>query len=943
MGSIEEEMEDSRTSAVGRKRNLEEIQDPEQILLRNSSQEYDEQRGAKRVKEDDQQPESVVAEDGVTSNTESPSTLPTESQIQPITAAPLRPAVWNKGVQSGLRTSFGSRFHAKPKPFLVCEQIVDTPSNPIIDSTTIQHANTLPVIDQDEEDASMTETFDQPENQDNIKATALTRKNILPDEQVLPNIEHDGEDTAMAATMDLPDSPDDQNAVEPTSLGRHAIDRIVRRETREEARSAANIASRHGSDTIEIEADSLLQAIPMAVPFKFLTQVEIRKLSGPQKKEYTQALTQHQHTQFESRTVAAEAVFAHEMLPLPAQYSSMEEEIVSGLTYFPQKRLEDRCFYEKAQIRYNLPEVLSESRPIRLENFTMDVFAPAFLKANPEKHWPKLSEKEICAAYKNYLSIYYQHCLNMPCWTTAVQRLEKDKAQFSVEKARCIAADGGLLRPQSLSDAFATSDKSSNTATENDRIISDGLSNPRSMIAAPPRSEKTVVTVEELQRLARDISSHSQVARDEPTRSEEAAAGVEETQHAAAESSSSPQSGSNDPILPSSSHGSPTNESLEIDIDQVEIHSMERNLQLRYFPATIDRPKTYRCLACGDTYHTTLDCPSLTCTLCSGNHAQSTCPQNQRCKKCRNRGHSSVDCPEKLARSQAEVIDCELCGYTDHLEEGCHFIWRSFSPHSKDIRKVREIPAHCYSCGGSGHFGPECGLRKPGRILSGGQTFSKTNLLRFVDADSVDRAISAGVDYTITSKAKAAKQFSIKGMANDPINLNDSDDGEVQFIGEKVKKPKGNGKIKVAAPKSKVQQDPDYSRQRNPPRRSRPEFGPNFVDRGEPARVVESFRYGRERTFSPPPRFDDMRYDFADTGDRFRPQSPPRGEDYYRLQPQQAHTYYQPTPPGTLPMRGPSIPSGNGPRGGGRGGRGGGNSSRGGKPQGKKPKRGGTK
>lgn len=113
---MQEEMEDSRISAVGRKRNLRETQD-EEVSSRHSSPEDDVQRASKRVKEDDEPLVDSIVEDGIIhtlSPVASPSPPTAISQPPPAGAAPPG-AAWNRGVQSGLRTSFGSRAQYHPK------------------------------------------------------------------------------------------------------------------------------------------------------------------------------------------------------------------------------------------------------------------------------------------------------------------------------------------------------------------------------------------------------------------------------------------------------------------------------------------------------------------------------------------------------------------------------------------------------------------------------------------------------------------------------------------------------------------------------------------------------------------------------------------------------------------------------------------------------------
>jgi hypothetical protein len=428
-------------------------------------------------------------------------------------------------------------------------------------------------------------------------------------------------------------------------------------------------------------------------------------------------------------------------------------------------------------------------------------------------------------------------------------------------------------------------------------------------------SDKDALSVEEAKHIATDGLLKS--------RSGDTFSAVEEAQNTSTENPVPPQSMSDEPAHSGTPVNIPHNESMEIDVDLVDIAPMERVLQQKYFPPTVDHPATYHCLACGDSCHMTIDCPSLTCTLCGGaDHAQSTCPQYQRCRKCRQRGHLTIECPEKLALSKAEAVGCDFCGFTDHYERDCHFIWRTFNPRLGEVRKVQDISINCYSCGADGHYGPECGLNT-GRVLSGGQTFSKANFLKYVDASSADRAVSAGIDYSIASRPR--KQFSIKGMASDPIDVDVSDDEDISFISKKVKKPKQRGQINIAPSRSrKSLQGADFAHPRSPPREPRSEYGRRSGGRFPPG--VESARYGGERMFSPPPRLDDMRSDFREL-DQYRPQTLQR-ENFYQSRGQQAQTNTQSSSQGSLPLRPPPLSSSYAARGGGnsgRGGRGGGN------------------
>jgi hypothetical protein len=205
-------------------------------------------------------------------------------------------------------------------------------------------------------------------------------------------------------------------------------------------------------------------------------------------------------------------------------------------------------------------------------------------------------------------------------------------------------------------------------------------------------------------------------------------------------------------------------------------------LQRKYFPS-VDTD-SLRCLACAGVGHGTASCPALECTVCgtSGDHSNFTCPQNSRCRRCRQRGHQTTSCPEKLLPSKSEAIPCDICGSKDHLEVACHFIWRSFAS-EHEVKKVQDIPVHCYTCGGTGHYGTECGiLTRP--LLSGKVTWSRLNVQKYVDHASEARALSAGIDYSIK---KPTKQFNIKGMGGsaDPYTIDDSEE-EGEFIRPKI-------------------------------------------------------------------------------------------------------------------------------------------------------------
>lgn len=884
MASMQEEMDDSRTSAVGRKRNLGEIQDQDQVISRHSSLEPDAQRASKRVKEYDESLEDSVVEGGIIINTGSPSPvaslLPTEtSPTLPTIAAAPRTGTWNRGVQSGLRTSFGSRLKAQPKSMIPSsrDEDVDIPSRTIPDATSLPQMHTSTTSEQGEgEDIHVAETTDLQEMQTAIPPEAGSEvsgaQKLSPQMDIpISSEEEEGEISSLRGAggdVDmLYEQTPGQYASGESSFSNGAVDnaeslqpQVSHPAGRDEGQPAiddfgVDLQPRENferpssaSDAEDMEDDGTPIEQDANPPFTMLSEAEVAQLTDIEKRVYLKArhewIKQEQRRKallervesFNRLTSKVEAIFAHEVLPLPSKYSAMEENIFAGLTFFPRKVARNGPFYRKNNVNYTASEVLNDRRPIRIQDLTFDMFAPSFLKDNSDK-LTLINPQMLVAAFNSYrVKFYSPHAIALGYPNASAKSPHATDAAIAKEE-----------RKQA-------------------KVI---LENFQLMDSAPP------------------------------------------------------------PVLPDKhEHDSvPNNEPVEIDIDQEDIESMERELQQKYFPSASDRPATYRCLACGDICHKTVDCPSLTCALCDGNHAQFTCPQNQRCNKCRNRGHKAVDCPEKLALSKEEAIGCDFCGSTDHLEKACHFIWRTFHPKATEIRRVREIPVHCYICGGTGHYGPECGLYKAGQILSGGETWSKSNLLKYIDVSSTDRAMSAGIDYSIESRSM--KEFGIKGKANNPIDPDDGDDEDVIFISERVKKPKQRGQIKIVGTARLGQpQQEAFHRAPNPPRQSRPDFLHHAGGKIPPK--VESARYGQERTLSPP-RFDDMRNNFPEEDDHFRPQAPQR-ENNYRPPPPQAQNGYQPIPQGSLPVRPPLMASSNVPRGGhsGRGGRGGGNNARGG-------------
>ena len=197
----------------------------------------------------------------------------------------------------------------------------------------------------------------------------------------------------------------------------------------------------------------------------------------------------------------------------------------------------------------------------------------------------------------------------------------------------------------------------------------------------------------------------------------------------------------------------------------------------KYYPDIGARDQPY-CLACSSGGHIAAFCPELTCATCHvrGEHFTYACPQNIICSKCREAGHRTEDCQEKLARSVADGVVCEICGSTKHIGDNCHLLWRTYDPKKITVRKVHSMLVDCYSCGGLNHFGTECGLRGTNRMPYAGQSWTVENRARYLEASATGAKNSNG---------RNGSGFAIRGMArNEPIQISDSE--EETFIRPKV-------------------------------------------------------------------------------------------------------------------------------------------------------------
>ncbi|KFZ08184.1 hypothetical protein V502_09494 [Pseudogymnoascus sp. VKM F-4520 (FW-2644)] len=297
-------------------------------------------------------------------------------------------------------------------------------------------------------------------------------------------------------------------------------------------------------------------------------------------------------------------------------------------------------------------------------------------------------------------------------------------------------------------------------------------------------------------------------------------------------------------VLPSSS--------LTQETEQI-LSKSEAALINKYYPGL---PRgTIRCLTCGNNGHLAASCPQLKCSTCGvhGVHFTNSCPKTIRCSKCHQRGHQKSACPEKLALTESEGEICDICGSGHHMEQSCHFLWRSFKPDLGSVRKVRSLIADCYNCGADGHYGPECALSRSAS-LTGGYTWSMANRDRYVDTKMSLPAISHGRDYL---PAKPQNGFSIKGSAkSNPVTLDDSD--EEDFIRAKIAPPQPKSHIRFTGRQPLEER---YQPQPQPPPPSsyrEPPLSNSYRGNDEP------YRFGEGRPYSPPPSYPDYnqgRYD----------------------------------------------------------------------------------
>lgn len=219
-----------------------------------------------------------------------------------------------------------------------------------------------------------------------------------------------------------------------------------------------------------------------------------------------------------------------------------------------------------------------------------------------------------------------------------------------------------------------------------------------------------------------------------------------------------------------------------------ELSSQDLIAQVKYFhvtktPREVDLNTPVRCLVCTQHGHMAEVCVYLTCTACGSynQHVTRNCPTSAKCSKCREPGHDKQHCPYKLKNiAQSEMI-CDLCQENGHAEEDCELIWRTSGRPWESKFSGNNVHLSCYECGRSGHLGNNCPTRRPGKSM-GTSTWG-----------------SGGDQMSIKSKG----DVSIKGRAQNPVNLDDSEDELAFFHRPKIPGPARKGQIRIdAAPKN---------------------------------------------------------------------------------------------------------------------------------------------
>lgn len=931
MADTQEESSDSRTSFIGRKRDFQDSLQYRESVTAESS---DDERSRKRVKGahvpsntesagDDlpinasyspsqQFPEVDVdglfrgetghATQSVLEFTEERSgASPSHAEVQ----GEALPATWNQGVQSGLRTSFGSKSRSRRAPSKPENNRQSTlpPATQLTIPVQLGHPQDLlqhPRSSGDENDALMgggkSSRSNQPVQVENVPAfpaqiEALSKEKGSGHQEaqapisVSQSLHEVGrlEPTKVAETRgefrqsesSFSEDSDSNGIVNPgspatrfqpvslhskfTRLGKDALKRLSIPERKAYWESFAaheadlrqsELSSSEDSDSEGEESHSngivnsgvsstRIHLISTHSKFTKLSKNALKRLPIPERQAYDEAHAAHEaekrlrsmrnggkpkkltdakldlldpqkrneylavfkeavvnkkekeRSLLEEATHAATVLLAEGCRPPFPKHCEIATKIAQGSTFYPR---DCKPMYGNRFGAFKIFEVLDQGKPIHIAQFSFNVFAPAFLANNRDK-WNVITQRILVSAFSIYITSFYSHVMGYAEWLRSTATADD---ALTVEEAKHRVQMGKSADSNTLDGAFAASGDDGQLldrgkATSLPLLSAEVIKNPEkddtgNLALDALRPPDTTASLDLFDNgivgsLVNNGSdhhgeSHTNGRTSESDMGQTPPNNDDQIMADAVQMEVTNLTGGSEPL--------PEVESMDFDIDEAELF-----LQQKYFPS--GTTSTRRCLSCGQVGHNSSTCPALSCTSCGsfGKHSVASCPLNVRCGKCRERGHSMQDCPEKLARLKGEAVACDVCGSKDHLEIACHYIWRSYEPKPAEIHRVRDIPVYCYRCGAVDHYGPECGLHR-GCILSGGNTWSRNNLLKYLDPASPERALSAGVDYSIPGRSN--KQFSIKGKANDPIPIDDSDDEN--FIRAKIKPPIQNGPIR---------------------------------------------------------------------------------------------------------------------------------------------------
>ncbi|KUJ13316.1 uncharacterized protein LY89DRAFT_687475 [Mollisia scopiformis] len=485
---------------------------------------------------------------------------------------------------------------------------------------------------------------------------------------------------------------------------------------------------------------------PRALPPDFrnnpkrLTKREVTELTMQDQMIYAEVMESHLANnklkrRDKAHADAKKALMEYKHWPLPnlGKYQKISANIRKGKTWYPRepKKKKGRVFlsYNCNGKQYPLPPIFdTDGIPIALQDMSFNIFVAPFLKENKE-NWHLLDQRTLKEAFNHYLTTYYMQSIG---YAPRVRKTADAPDAIKIHAAMQQIEPTWNLSGRPSAKVAAVPAPST--------VDLDGQSFAQQVTVAPADSATTSMDIAQ----SAFEANHDIMALD----------------------------------------------SEQDSLEDPEMREALMFLQQKYYPSASN---AIRCLVCAKIGHTSDACPALNCLICDveGKHSTLMCPRDLPCGKCRARGHARNECPEKLAMPKADMT-CDLCGARNHVETECSRIWRSFEPSPNEIVVVSGIPVHCYTCGGGGHYGPECGLFQ-GRVLSGDYTWSTANLKKYLDSSSRNRAISAPVDYTLPPKPTNQHNYSIKGQANDPISL-DSDDDQ-QFIRPLVRSgnaPRGN-------------------------------------------------------------------------------------------------------------------------------------------------------